>query len=225
VDAKVDEILDEAQVTEVLSDGLNAIASSADAEKIRLLKNGVARSFTDAEMTYARKQHFLGLLRSLSSIEIAVLRAIYMRSDPYEIHETPAPPVAASPLSGITVGGLVNAGSILVAAPLGWRVKEWRHDDRIGPLLEVVAKACSEDPLLIRSAVGRLDQAGLLNAIPHLDEKQYRIMEPIASLGSLSGTFVNVMSASLNPNQRTPTESSRSETGRAFIDFCTRSTP
>lgn len=225
VDAKVEAILDEDQVVEVLQDGLSSIASSADEEKIAFLKTGMARAFTDPTMKYPRKQHYLSMLRGLSSLELSVLRAFYLEGDPYEVHDFVAPPRATSGVANI-VATANFAVSSLVVAPWGWRFKEWRSDDRVGPLLKVISGTCREDPVVVRSAIGRLDQFGLLEAASHLEERQYKLMEPAAAAGSITATFTSAVTlSSMSANQRSPVEASRSEAGLAFIEFCTHATP
>ena len=77
-------VLSEDEVIEIMHDALEDIAKTSSEEKLRYLRNSLAKSFTNDEIAYSQKQFYLSTLTELSLGELELLREIYLSSDPFE---------------------------------------------------------------------------------------------------------------------------------------------
>lgn len=103
------------QIIEVVHETLQTAATTSDEQKIAALKNGLGYAFL-AHDSFERKQLLLQVLRNCTSLELAVLPAVYDSSDPYIVREGHPPLEPATPQYGV-----LTAASSVFSRPQG----EW----------------------------------------------------------------------------------------------------
>ena len=228
---KVEDVLTEDEVVEVLHSNLNEIATTSDKEKVEFIRNGLGVTFTSKEFGYARKQFFLSLLRSLGHLELATLHFVYLGRDPHEKIEW---------VPSTTTPG--QAPSLFYAARI---FKGWRDDDAIPSLARFLADHLHEPDEIVAGVARRLDSLGATNLTPALERSQYRVFEQQSAASAPSNIALSAVSNSVlvvgapsygsavlmqpttslvatgihDPSQ-SPLELARTALGKSFMEFC-----
>ncbi len=76
------------QIIEVVHETLQTVTTTSDIKKIEALKQGLGYAFLSDD-SFERKQLLLHVLRGCTSIELAILPALYEGEDPYVVRERP----------------------------------------------------------------------------------------------------------------------------------------
>lgn len=77
------------QIIEVVHETLQTVTTASDIKKIEALKQGLGYAFLSDD-SFERKQLLLHVLRGCTSIELAILPAMYQGEDPYVVRERPS---------------------------------------------------------------------------------------------------------------------------------------
>ena len=206
------------QIIEVVHETLHTAATTSDERKISALKNGLGYAFL-AQDSFERKQLLLQVLRSCTSLELAVLPAVYDSSDPYIVHEGHSPVDLATPQYGV-----LTAPSSIFSRPEGeWRPVRNKRDCGQPALLKVLADEVHFDEGATEGAVRLLDGKGLANAGPNLHRSDCQVLMWTPTPGGIYGLSMSTVSLDTSATtnvQATPLEASRTQFGRDFLRFC-----
>jgi hypothetical protein len=225
---KVEEVLSEDEVVEVLNKTLAEIAVATDSEKIKFLKHGLAASFTSKEISFGRKQFFLNLLRSLGSLELSLIHALYIGADPYIQTDIEMPPGPTGLGFTAPAAPFLMTGAGMVSRDF----KEWRDDDQKPKLSSFLASRLGEPEEIVIGIATSLDRSGLTLAAPVLERKHYKVFvekrdttasHHLAVMGGQSSILTGGEwgRGITNRPSATPIEMARTELGRSFVRFVT----
>ena len=197
------------EVVEVVHNVLPDAAVTSDEKKISSLKNALAYSFIE-EDPFEAKQLFLETLKSCTTLDMRILRAVYNGGDPYIVHE---PEPQANPTVGSLGMASITMASVLVSGT--WRPTENRDCGR-KPLVDELAGSVSCQRFLVEGAAHRLDGRGLTSLQPNLGLSRCKVhrldQANVLAVSSYSLTGHNILP--------TPIEASKTEFGDAFLRFC-----
>lgn len=230
-EVKVEEVLSEDEVVEVLNKTLGEIAVTSDSEKINFLKHGLAASFTSKEISFGRKQFFLNLLRSLGSLELSLVHALYIGVDPYTQTESETPMAPLDTGTGLAVMPSAQSFALATAGAVSRTFKEWRDDGQKPALSSFLASRLGEPEEIVVGIATSLDRSGLTLAGPVLARKHYKVfverhdLNPsLVVMSGSSSAFLADGQWALGATNRptaTPVEMARTELGRSFVRFVT----
>jgi hypothetical protein len=207
--------LSEDQIIELVHETLQTASITSDKLKLDALKHGLGYAFIN-EDTFERKQVFLQVLRTCTSLELALLLAIYESNDPYIIHE--GQPVA---------GPMMEASdrSSIIEQPQGeWRPTENRDCDQ-PTLLKFLSDRISSDEGATEGAARLLDGKGLANCGPNLLRRDCKVLTWAPYSATMYGLNTNTSTVSLTSSleiQPSPLEASQTHFGQSFLRFCQR---
>ena len=204
------------QIIEVVHETLQTVTISSDQKKITYLKNGLGYAFLSDD-TFERKQLFLQVLRGCTSIELAVLRALYNSNDPYLVYKDP-------PVSDQTNFQLGDSSSMIISTDQYMPQGYWEpvaNKDECGKeaLLTFLAKQVGFDQAITESATQLLDSKSLSKSGQNLFRKDCKVLQ----WKQHSNIAVTAQIASFNTDNRvrsTPLEASRTKFGEDFLKFC-----
>ncbi len=209
-ETKVEEVLTEDQVNEVLHESLTAVAVSSDQLKIDYLTTGLTRTFTDKDLSFDRKQLFLSSLRSMSGLELRVLRFIYGDADPFQTY----PPLAPNPEASYSSSIYVNPTSQFM-----WQVAKITEDEG-STLLEEMQRRLDEEEPIVRGIASKLDQQGLTAVGNNLTGRLRKIFKQVPL--AMSATTMSQPYLAPELPKATPIEASQTPFGRSFFSFFRR---
>jgi hypothetical protein len=206
------------QIVEVVYETLQTVSTTSDEKKIAALKNGLSYTFI-SEDTFERKQLFLQVLRGCTSIELAMLSALYDSFDPYLIQESElSNNIGKENPNHFWTRGLSSIAGIAIGT---WEPVSNKTDSNQPTLLTLLTKRVGCDESISEGAIRLLDGKGLSNAVPNLNRNESKVVrwktqqENIAFLANNSG-FANSR-VMINP---TPFEASHTKFGSDFLRFC-----
>ena len=209
------------QIIEAVHETLQTAATASDERKIAALKNGLAYVFL-ADDSFERKQLLLQILRNCTSLELAVLAALYDVSDPYIVQEGHTPVEPEAPQYGIA-----TAASSLFLRPQGeWRPVRNESDCGQPTLLKFLAESTHFDEGATEGALRLLDGKGLANAGPNLHRSDCKVLQWTPTPSGVYAMTVSTVSFdtfSGTKVEATPLEASRTQFGRDFLRFCRHS--
>jgi len=174
-DARINTLLNEDQVGELLERHLVEISITSDNEKIEFLKNSLANSLMSEDIEFDEKEFYLQVLKDMTIAEIHVLKMLYGRGDPFVKKKYPIQSEQNQTRSGShTHGDLLNLIDNREASMKPIYVKDTEHYKKNGQSLESYFKEkFSEKWPLIRSACAKLDSKGLSNLTANLSNTNY----------------------------------------------------
>lgn len=207
------------QIIEVVHETLQTAAVTSDKRKLDALKRGLGYAFVNQD-SFERKQLFLQVLRSCTSLELALLPVIYESGDPYIIHEG-RPPVEPT----VTQYSTLLASTSVFSPPQGeWRATGNRNCDQPA-LLKFLADRISSDEGATEGAARLLDGKGLASSGPNLHRRDCKVLSWTPHSGGVYGLGAATVTLSLSSQpevQASPLEASQTQFGRSFLRFCER---
>ena len=206
-DADPEAHLSKDQIIEVVYETLQTATTASDQEKIEALKNGLGYAFLSPD-PFERKQIYLQVLRPTTSLELRLLALVYDRADPHLVK-----------LGGQStgVGDLTTTAGHLMATAGSWEPLESKTDCGRGTLLEELAEDVSVRKGDLEGAARLLDGKGLTTLGPNLDRSDCKVLK-WQQAGSSFAVVPNALL--INQIHDTPLEASRTDFGKAFLDFC-----
>lgn len=213
--ASAADALTEDQVVEVVHETFEELVKTSSEEKVKYLKNSLAKAFAADKIPYFRKQLYLSVLRDLSLAEIDLLRVIYLYSDPFVISHPLPRPQRAAPGDPYTV---------TVATTFGGSTWKTEYQEGVGRnLLEELAESLpGYDQGTLDGTIGALDSRALTRIRPNLDGRAIKIMTEVPNEQGGSVLYVPETTTGMLMNQAprsTPIEASQTDFGREFIDY------
>lgn len=216
--AVAEQHLSKDQIIEVVHETLQTVATASDTKKIQALKQGLGYVFLSDD-SFERKQLLLHVLRGCTSIELAILPALYDGEDPYVVRERPSSTSLLPELSLIHNWMPTNGH---IHLPQGhWLSFGNRMECGKEPLLTFLAKQIAVDEGATEGALRLLDGKGLTQAGPNLGRSDCKILLWQESANLISGPIISpsgsVQSIEVKP---TPLEASKTKFGEDFLRFC-----
>lgn len=208
------------QIIEVVHETLQTAATASDERKIAALKNGLGYIFL-VDDSFEHKQLLLQVLRNCTSLELAVLVALYDASDPYIVRE--GGPTQADPL----MPKYAMLSTISTTSPKSegeWR--EMGNRDQCGKptLLKFLAEQIRFDEGATEGALRLLDGKGLARAGANLQRSDCKVLLWQPAPGGMYGlgmtTIHSTSITDFGEVRDTPLKASRTDFGHKFLSFC-----
>lgn len=193
------------QIIEVVHETLQTVSTASDDYKIAALKNGLAYSFL-SEDAFERKQLFLQVLRTSTSLELGILGVVYGPLDPYIVEQGPPPPP-------VDPGGLRGTAVLTSTAYAG----HWKPVVNTGEcgqpmLLTLLAGRIRSDESTTQAVARLLDGKGLSSLGDNLQRRDCKTVSWSPALAGNQG----IEHLMVRP---TPLEASRTKFGDDFMQF------
>ena len=224
-DIKVENILKEEEVIELLEKTLNEIAKSSHKKKIKYLQNALIKSFTNKDITFRKKEFYLNILTNRSIGEIQLLNVIYKDDDTFikRIYtQKQEPPSDDSHLNFIN--RLQDANCIGINYKEG-EVKYVKGNIALKEYLESIFNKTETG--VLAGIIFTLDSKGITSIKDNLTDTTVKeiIMKYTDVFKDTDSTIFNIPTYNSNmhidQNQRTgtPIKNSQTEFGIDFIDY------
>lgn len=244
-DIVIEKLLTEDQACELIEKHITEIAVSSDETKVEYLKNSLKNSFSSSSFQFEEKELFMNTLKTLTGLEIILLKQIYLTEDPFVEKTYPqdlTPPVygyqnsfpdSDEPL--INAGAGTISGMTYVTMSKKY-IKDSESYKTGGKSLEQYFKEkFQKEWSLLNGACSILDSKGLTTIKENLDNKVYKEIK--MKLAEGNPLFINgLMSSTFSPSflnngtilpvfgkdAQTPFEASQTDFGKKFIEYITR---
>lgn len=219
------DILSQDEVIELVHNTIEEIVKTSNDEKVGYLRNSLVRAFTNEEISYPQKQHYLAVLKDLTLGELELLKVIYLSGDPFD-HRYNEPRPIFDPQSGhisatyLQALQLARDGIDTFALPAIDEYTEPASGDTLRDVLKQKLSHISEGA--VEGLTRFLDSKGLSNIEPNLEGRTIKISKrrDLTQLGVIPmQNSIATFQLSKDIPTKTPIEASRTKFGEDFIQY------
>jgi hypothetical protein len=232
-DIVIEKLLTESQVCELLEIHLTEIARSSDEEKVEYLKTSLNNTFTSSDYQFDDKELFINVLKGLTVAEIFMLKELYNKNDPFisEIYPAPVEQTGVY-ISELQIKGLINPANNFASIQPRYVEESSTYVEGNLTLRAHFESEFKEKWLILMGSCNLLDSKGLAdlkNNFENKTVKEIRMKREDSSV--FHGIYIpslnlrrseNMYSRRVSMSTRTPYEGSRTDFGKAFMNYISK---